>query len=230
METNKKQYIKIIIIALILILIIAGVFYFLKYKNTNSVEPNVNTGDQTLPVDNQVLPTENKSNENIVKPVADSSVNFEKFNTAMKNARDSFLKRDYQKAISYYDEAKTYKNSDVVYAGYYSVYSSQGKWDLAMKALDSATKLNPVNVDYYNWKLDLLDEKTGATFEELKAFYTNALTKVDPKLKINLIVHFAVIAENNNKKAEAISLWQEAMKVYPTNKDIYQAEIDRLKG
>jgi hypothetical protein len=44
----------------------------------------------------------------------------------------------------------------------------------------------------------------------------------------SLITNFARIAENNGDKSEAVVIWNKAIEVYPQNKTIYQAEIDRL--
>jgi tetratricopeptide (TPR) repeat protein len=158
--------------------------------------------------------------------VVEVDSNAVRFNEALQKARTAFIKQDYRTAISKYNLALTYKNSDIGYAGLFATYGAQNDWIKAQSAIDNAIKINPSYTDYWNSKLDMLDEKMGYSFTSLKEVYDEALSKVDSRTKINLVTHFARIAENNNEKEEAIKLWQYAIKLNPNNTDIYQAEID----
>lgn len=152
------------------------------------------------------------------------------FDAAMKNARNAFLARDYKNAIKQYNQALRFKNDDTAYAGLFLVYGAQNDWKNARISIDKAIALAPANTDYYKWKIGMLDEKTDADYEALKAVYLDAIPKLNIKTKINLMTYFAGIAESNGQKQDAISFWQSAIETYPQNKAIYQAEIDRLKA
>lgn len=211
-----------------LAIIVGGIFYYQKHKSP--ITPDINTIEETTENTDQ----EKVSNPNTTEDSSQESENIEenktKFNTAMKNAVTAFNKGDYDSAIKYYKEALSYQDVDTAYSGLFNVYGAQGDWVSAQKALDSAIKLNPQFVDYLESKLTVADEKTEATFQDLKKIYEDGLAKVDPKTKINLVTFFARMAENNNENTEAASLWGYAIEMYPTNKTIYQQEIDRIKS
>ncbi len=152
-----------------------------------------------------------------------------KFNLALSNGHKEFSKGNYALALKYYEEALRYKKADVAYAGMLNVYSAQENWVKAEEAVNNALALNSRNNEYWKWKLTLLDERTDATFAELKAIYDDGLKKVDARTKINLVTHFANIAEANEEINEAISLWQYAKTLNPEKAAIYQAEIDRFR-
>jgi hypothetical protein len=86
----------------------------------------------------------------------------------------------------------------------------------------------PGSTDYWSWKIELLDQKTNTSYEDLKLIYEEGLSKVDQKTKVNLVTRFAMVAEINDEKADAISFWEYAKTLFPANNKIYQSEIDRL--
>lgn len=217
-----------------LLVVILGVYY---YQNNKKVALAPNNTENTVQNNNNAVP-ENPIDESgtVLTPEPEttvpslSSAEIEaKFNTAMTNARTAFRNKDYPQSIVYYQQALSYKKEDTVYSGIFTTYSAQGEWGKAITALDSAMKLNPQFTDYYIWKIGVLNEQTSANYQDLKKIYTEGLSKVDPKTKINLITYFATVAENVGQKNEAISLWTYAKNLFPENSSIYQAEIDRLK-
>lgn len=215
----------VIVGGLIFVILIAiGILYF---KKTTKNEEQKNRDSETnslVKEDENTVPVNEIKSEDV--PVDTQA----KFNTAMIRAQDAFQKKEYGQAISFYKQALVYKKSDVVYAGLYTAYIAQLDWTKAQDALASAIKLQPSYTDYWNWKIDLLDEKTTTSYQGLKNVYTEALSKVDSRTKINLVTHFARIAENNNEKTEAVNLWKYAIEIYPSNSTPYQSEIDRLQS
>jgi tetratricopeptide (TPR) repeat protein len=230
---TSKQTKIIIIASLAIVLIAAGWFYYNKQQNStlSHVENNANISEND----------ENKSNSNeSSESVGKSSINSgdgtsvqithsAEFDTAMKNGSKAFQAGNYTQAIKYYNEALSYRDSDVVYARLFSIYLAQNNTSKAKAAIDAAIKLNPAYTDYWNSKIGLLDEKTNSSYQDLKNVYNEGLSKVNPKTKINLITYFATIAESNGEISDSISLWQYAQNLYPENRSVYQAEIDRLK-
>ncbi|HBR65951.1 TPA: hypothetical protein DEA17_00495 [Candidatus Nomurabacteria bacterium] len=224
-----KKYIKVwVIIAVVVILLGLG-FYFKTdiQKKFSTQEPIVE--DKVLLEDEENNNTEAPSEIEVGVEETKENVDLKaKFNEALKNAREAFVKKEYQKSLDYYNESLKYKNSDISYAGMFSVYSAKGETAKAVEMLDKAIKLNPAYTEYWNWKLIILEEKTSASFADLKKIYEDGLTKVDYRTKVNLVTFFANITERFNQKEEAISLWTYAQELYPENKEIYQKEIDRL--
>ncbi|MFA5777924.1 MAG: hypothetical protein WC870_00310 [Candidatus Paceibacterota bacterium] len=223
---KKQQKTSIIMVTVGLLLIILGIFY---YKNKAEVPEDIipeETDTSLLPAEENAQNKADLANSEEFK--AQEAIKKAKWNTAMTNARTAFGKGEYDKSIGYYNEALSYYKTDTVYSGLFVVYSAQNNIDKARIAIDNAIKLNPFVAEYWNSKLIFLDEKTSVSFIDLKRIYEEGLPKVDPQTKINLVTHFAGIAERNWQKAEAIALWEYAKQLYPQNSSIYQAEIDRL--
>ncbi len=222
MNKNTKNIISIIIILLVVILA------FFAYKNSKKSNTEVVQNDQPV--------VENSQTESIT-PNKDSSVNTtnltpinnKEFNTAMDSARSAMLKSDYPLAIKYYNQAISYnKNDSAPYVGLYTVYINQKEWQKALTAVDQAIKIAPIFGDYWNWKILVMDQGLNKSYAELKSVYDQGYPKVRIEEKVNLVTKFAMVAENHGQKADAVKLWQKAIEMYPQNKDIYQAEIDRL--
>ncbi len=152
----------------------------------------------------------------------------EKFNQAILDGDKSFLNKDYQQSIVYYNQALSYVNSQIAYVRLFNTYNVMGDVNKAIESIDKAIALKPLFVGYWNTKIQYLDDKTAMSFAELKTVYTQALSKVDPKSKIDLVTSFARIAESNNQKSEAIALWQKAIELNVGMSATYQVEIDRL--
>lgn len=222
------------IISLVAVLAIGGGIYY--YKTNLMPAETVAQGDLLAPdgtISEAIVDDSNvDSSESIITPTANASdsIDDQRFNNAMKNARTAVASKDYKTAIKQYNLALKYHNADTVYAGLFTVYSAQGQWIDARNALDKAIALAPLNADYWRWKLVLLDEKTDASFEVLASVYDDAIRQVTTGYKVNVITQFARIAESNGRINAAISQWELAMKIVPSNKDMYQAEIDRLNS
>lgn len=159
------------------------------------------------------------------------SLDNDKFNKAMYNAQIAFGQKDYAKSIASYEEALTYSESDKAYSGLYTVYSAQQNWEKVLESLDKAIAINPLNADYWIWKLFVLDEQfKNIRFGDLSMIYDEAMNKIDPRLRNNLTINFARIAESNKQINKAISLWQKAKELSPDQAQIYEDEIKRLRN
>jgi len=150
------------------------------------------------------------------------------FNLALSNGHKEFGKGNYSLALKYYEEALKYKQADVAYGSMFNVYTAQQNWGKAEWAVNKALDLNVRYTEHWKSKLTLLDERTEVSFLDLKAIYENALPKNDARTAINLVTHFAVIAEANGEKSEAIALWEYAKTLNPAKSVVYQTEIDRM--
>lgn len=237
-EKNKN----IIIGVVAAVLIIGGVFYHQK-KNEQTIAPeNTNpVTDVAIEGENTIsAPEPEPAKEELLREKVDSANAEElkvqetakkaKWNTAMNNARTAFGKGEYDKSIAFYNEALSYYKTDTGYSGLFVVYGAQNNIDQARIAIESAIRLNPLFTEYWISKLELLDDKTNVSYEDLQKIYSEGLLKVDPKTKINLVTYFAGSAEKNGQKSDAISIWEYAKNLYPQNSSVYQGEIDRLRG
>ncbi len=232
----KKQTIIPVILVAALVLIVGGVYYAKKMqKETGSTQEEV----QTPSSDESAAQNDNSSelageeaaslSAEPTPPQVDLAVSA-KFNAALKNGSDAFVAGNYSKAIAYYKEALSYRKFDVVYARLFAAYSAQNDTTNALASIDAAISLNPGYTEYWNTKIGFLDEKTSASYADLKKVYTEGLAKVSSKTKINLVTFFAQLSERSGEISSAISLWEYAKNLYPANASIYQKEIERLKA
>ncbi len=233
LNLNDPKIINIVIGVIAAVLIVGGFFYYKSIKNPDIEEKTTGLPESTenngaAGGEEALEPSSSGANDPQIRIVAPPEK--AKFDTAMSNGNKAFLSGNYSQAIVYYSEALTYNKTDVVHARLFAAYSAQNDTIKAQTAIDTAISLNPKYTDYWNYKLIFMDQKTDASYSDLKKIYTEALSKVDSKNKVNLVTHFAEIAESNGQKSEAISLWEYAKNLYPANTALYQAEIDRLRA
>ncbi|MCC7303826.1 hypothetical protein IT418_00185 [bacterium] len=213
----------IALIILSIVVIFSLVLIYRNVKESKNTETNEVKNEVDVQVDETVIEPAKETEENV-------SVDIDKkFNTAIANAQKASLDGQSELAIKYYNEALTYKKNDSApYAGLYTVYLNQKKWNEALNAINKGIQISPLFGDYWNWKILVMDQGLNKTFSELKKVYDEGYPKVRTNEKVNLVTKFAVVAENKGEKAEAIKLWQKAIELVPENTIIYQAEIDRL--
>jgi tetratricopeptide (TPR) repeat protein len=211
------------ILILLAVLVLAAVFYFTRDK-VSPVEKIVNQEElvDKQPENKDVLVVPPKVNEVSV------SENNQKFNAAMNNANNAFMKADYNLAINYYNEAITYKKYEGAYIGLYNTYLAQKNWSKALSAINNAINANPLLGDPWKWKILVMDEGIKSSFTDLKKVYEEGYPKVKTSEKVNLVTYFASLSAKKGEKAYAITLWQKAIELNPDTKDLYQKEIDSL--
>lgn len=231
---NQKNK-NILLISGIVIIILLAVFLkkdsIVKQEfNTDNINTeNIQSEDQSLsnPEDEgQDKTVDSKDQE---QPVISEDLEIKtKFNTAMDQAQSAQLKGDYTLALKYYNQALVYRKNDNVYAGIYTIYLNQKNWTKAIEAVDQAIKINPLNADYWNWKILVMDQGLNASYSELKKVYDTGYPQIKSEEKVNLVVKFASLSAIKGQKSEAISLWKKAIELNPTASISYQAEIDAL--
>jgi tetratricopeptide (TPR) repeat protein len=233
---TKEQ--KNLIVVIAVVLIAGGIFYYQKQKQAivpedlnDTITPegeNAVITPEPEPTAEEIL-QQKVNSANSAELKAQEAAKRQKWNLAMNNATGAFGRGEYDRAVAFYNEALSYYKTDTAYSGLFVVYSAQNNIEGGRVAIEAAIALNPGFAEYWNSKLTLLDEKTNLSFADLKKVYTEGLMKVGVATKINLVTHFARIAETNREYKDAISLWEYAKNLYPENTLIYQAEIDRLQ-
>ena len=227
MSSDQKN---LLLTVLVIIFVALGFFY---YKNQSKIDlaTELPNGDKSLAIElpsNLEAKLPSRQNEN--KALEPAPGNIVQFSIAINKARKAFVMKDYDKAIVFYNEALLYNKADAAYTGLFSTYSAQNNIDKARVAIETAIILNPLSTEHWIAKLTLLNEKTSVSFADLNRIYEEGLTKVDSNTQINLVTSFARIAESKGERNKTISLWGYAIEIYPQNKLIYQAEIDRLQN
>lgn len=118
------------------------------------------------------------------------------------------------------------KNSNIMQT-YSSLLSVMGDKSGALSYINKAIELYPLESNYWRWKIDL-EKESGKTGGELENIYKDAIKKTNND--INIVTYYAVFLENEKRYVEAITKWEEAIKIEPSLKATYQAEIDRLRA
>lgn len=116
------------------------------------------------------------------------------------------------------------KNSNLIQT-YSVLIAMMGDKRAALQYINRAIDLYSAEQSYWMWKIDL-EKDLGLSASGIEATYKNALEKTSGD--INIITSYAQFLESQNRKEDAIVQWQKAIEIYPQNKTIYQAEIDRL--
>ena len=222
---DKKQKRNAVIAIIGAVLLLVGVLVYSRTQKGDKVQIET-------PLESEVVKESSKTKtdgKSEIKPgVTENPETKELFNTAMRSGQNAYLAKKYPEALASYTKALTYKKSDVVYAGMYTVYSARGEWTKAITALDNAISLRSGFVEYYKWKIGIMDEHTNASYVELVKVYNAGLEKSESSQAVNLVTYFAGVAERNQMIDDAKGLWEKAIIMNPEAKTVYQAEIDRL--
>jgi tetratricopeptide (TPR) repeat protein len=228
MKINKIQILSIIVLVLISVFLV----FFNDSKNNTESEN----------IDSENLISDDNDNNIEDSLVIDDSLKTEQINPDLKKfdkkefdrimtlGSNAFNQQKYQEAISYYKQALAMEELDVIYAKMYLVYKSINDNKNALFVLEKARNLNPTFNQYWFWTIEFHRDVYKASYSELETIYKEAFDKVELTAKINLVTFFASVSEQMNQKEKSIILWQKAIELNPRKKDIYQAEIDRLKA
>ncbi len=155
--------------------------------------------------------------------------NQDKFNTALSNARKAQLNKNYALALAFYIEALEYKKSDIVYADLYTLQLLLNDSIKARQAIMTAIELKPDYTEYWKWLLSLEKERFNMPFADLKKIYDEGYAKSLSATKVNLVTHFARMADNMGIYKESIAYWELAVTLNPGNASAYEAEIESIK-
>ncbi len=135
---------------------------------------------------------------------------------------------NYAKSKEYIEKAMTLDpgNSNLMQI-YSSLLSVMGDKNSALVYINKAISLYDKEVNYWLWKIDL-EKAIGTSTSKIDDIYKQALKST--KNDLSIIVVYADFLSNQKRYAESVSYWKKAIEIYPKNKDIYQAEIDRLSS
>ncbi len=227
---NKKIIYFVIII--VVILAAAGLFWRSKYQGLKIQQkttlPNV---ERNLTAEQKKIYTDKiAKGEEYLKNLKPQDKNFsqEQLNTYMYLGQLYYGLGDLQKSKEMYELAlKNDPKNEQVLVGISSALVEAKDLYGAQAILEKALENSPKNPDVWLRYIQLRND-TGASFGDINQIYTTALEKTERKTDI--ITSYAQFQEKNNHIAEAISLWQEALKAYPNNAVMYQQEINRLQN
>lgn len=162
------------------------------------------------------------------KDKTDESDTISQYKELIKKGHESYLAEKYEESLSYLKEAVSLQKNDRIHRSLFTVYLAMKNYPEAEKAIQNALKYNKSIPNHWVEYAQFEQYYMNASFEKVSAIYEEAL--IATKENIDVIVSYASYLVEKNQNQEAIKYLKKAIEVYPQNKDIYQAEIDRLSS
>lgn len=108
------------------------------------------------------------------------------------------------------------------------VYLEMTDFEEARTAIIKATVLSPQDPDGWRRYILLEQEKFDSSPEHIKSMFAEALTKTNDH--VDMVKLYAGYLEKIGDYSAAISYWEQAIQKFPSSREIYQKEIERLQG
>lgn len=229
MENNIKDNRKIIL-TVIVVLVLA---VFLVYKNNVSFfqskpELILKTNVNLSKTDIEFIEKRLVENQEKLVELGEKATLMDKVNLNFVISADYRLLGEYGKAKEVLEQTMTLDplNSNII-STYSSLLAAMGDKKGSLDYINKAISLYPLEQNYWRWKIDL-EKDLGKKGIELEKIYKDALIKTNKDL--NIVTYYAVFLEGEKRYSDAIIQWKEAIKIEPSLKVNYQAEIDRLQA
>ncbi len=224
---SKKNIIAIVII-IVLLVVAAGFFWQKKHLATRGQQvKNLQDKSRNLTSDQVKFYTDRIAREEgFLKTLNPSQID-RIANSYIYLGQQYFGLGRLQKSKEMFETAiKIYPKNEQAYVGLALTLEDAGDREEERAALKQALEINPQNADIWLRYIDL--RKTmGADGNEMENLFQDGLKATDRN--INLVVRLAGFEETAGNIDKAVLLWQEAVKLYPSNSQIYQQEINRLR-
>lgn len=222
---------QIIVILTILVLMLGLFLFWQKSIKTTQPEtkvlPSVNRNlnqDQIKFYEDRIVKA-----EEFLKNLSKTDINFKQhqIHNYIYIAQQYFGLGELQKSKEAYDFVLTLSaNQEQALVGLATIYNEIKDSASERSVLERAVEATPKNTDIW-LRYITVNKNSGATIDQISELYIQALEKTERH--VDIIVSYATFLGELGKKVEAIKLWQEAKKKYPSNSVMYQAEIDKLK-
>lgn len=204
---NRKN----IIIALVIILAIVGLYYFLKWQ-----EP-----DEFAPITNQKATTTPEAIETLYNGYLQQALKY-------KGEGDGGDKEAYEKAISEFKKAVAISEGKVwiPFLNLGNTYRTMGDNKLAEEAYNKALEISNGDVSIYLAQIDFYRYGLKKANAEIKNLYKEALVKTYENS--NLVMSYAAFLRDIGEYSESLKYYEALLKSYPDNENIKE-QIRLLK-
>lgn len=229
---NKKNIIAVVVIIVLLAAMAVGFWKYQKNYSQKSLPSGLVLADKQrnfTPDQRKIYTDKIVKAKDYLTTLNPKQANFsnEQFNTYVFIGQQYHGLGEFQKAKEYYDKALAIRPTDEqATVGLSMVLIEAGEKDVAATLLQKALENNPKNYDVWIRYIDLR-ATLGASDQDLDSLYKQALEKTERY--IDVVTKYAEFQEKLGKVQEAIELWREAVKLYPDNAAMYNAEIQRLQ-
>ncbi|MBI2356187.1 MAG: hypothetical protein HYV13_03230 [Candidatus Doudnabacteria bacterium] len=163
-----------------------------------------------------------------VAEINDQTPAEEKFNRYMALGSAKFSLGFYLDAKNAYQQAlEVMPNNAFAWQAQSTTLTAMGDYKGALNAIKKAISLDPKQADFWKWQIDLEKDHFQANSDRVDELYGEALSKTDNN--INIITAYATFLEQTGDLEGALEQWQKAYEVNTAQREVYQAEIDRLQ-
>jgi tetratricopeptide (TPR) repeat protein len=211
-----------IIVCVLLVLGFAGYAAYKKGNEHSSfvkeINRNLSAADRKT-FEDRVADTKQK--------LADSKTDDEKFGWEMQlgyNLEALGSLSDAQKAFE--DAIKLKPDDFTGYSGLFQVQQDRADYNGALQSISTAIEKNPTDPGIWK-KYALLEmEHLNASNDTISSLYSEALVKTNNN--IDIVTTYADWLQKTGNLQAAKEYWQKAITANPTNKKIYQTQIDKI--
>lgn len=227
-----ENYKKIILAAVVIILAIAGIFYYNKIKNRNeNAKPNfITEKDPNLTAEERKTAEDRLAavEEKIKNPPEGTAV-IEKYGWNLQAGLYKLNLGKFLEAKNYFLTASGLQPDDYTsYMGLYEAYLRMTDYDSARENIKKALALNSGNLNIWQKYIQLEKEKFDPATGQMEQIFSQALKST--RDNIDIITAYAQYLEEKGELKGAMVQWKKAAIINAANKDVYQAEISRLEG
>ncbi len=227
-----KKGIIVGVIFLLCLTTLGGVYFWQKSRNNQTLK------ESGLPNKERNLSSEARSvyldrikkaeADLVTTSLSDQDANLRQTNNHIYLAQQYFGLGELEKSKQEYLRVLGFDpKNEAALVGLAYTYAEAGDLNSAEESLKSAISYNPKNYSLWAQYIDV-KRTAGATKEEVVKIFDEALLQTSryPDIVTKAANFYEQIGENE----KAISLWQEAVKLSPENKSVYELEIKRLKS
>jgi len=216
--SNKQVY-----IIAVFFLVAVLVFYYLYSKDDTKLVPEVKPEITNEVVNEELKEVEQSNTNEETKPSVSTEVK-----ALTQQAHELYLNEKYKEAVVILNKVLSLQKNEEIYRSLYTNYLALKDYPKAEDAIKKA--INAKTSIPNNWNEYATFERYNmkASFGVVSAIYLDALKATNNH--IDLLTAYSAYLSDEKKYSEAIVYLEKAITVYPANKVIYQAEIDRLKS
>lgn len=158
---------------------------------------------------------------------------FDEKSTVKDKNNAYFVLASHQQSIGLYLDAKKTLETSLqanlntnILQSYAILLYNMGDKEAAIQYIDHVLEIAPNIANYWRTKIELASDVHAGDNEYLDDLYHQALKSTGEN--IDIVTIYAQFLEKSGRKEEAIEYWKKAIKLYPSDTQIYQQQIDNL--
>lgn len=226
-ENNSKKIISAVAIILVCFVVI---YFLLKTKNKEIESTDTDTENIVDSIEEGSKKDETVKQNDTTSAKNELEVTYlqDEVDVFFQQAIDKERKGDFTGAKLSLDQAfKLAPKNPFANAAYANLYFKTKDYSNALIWISKALVLDSKNIDFWYQKIDIVKSQSNNTASQTEQVYVDALKATNNN--VNIVTAYASWLGGIGRREDSIKQWERSIELYPTNKAIYQGEIDRLK-